>query len=131
MLRTILSIIVGYVTMVVLTLVFFAVLGAISPDAFSNPYAFPDTPYVVAILVACFLFAICGGYVAVWVGKWSAATPSLWFAALIVIMGAISATYSPAPQPLWYQLALPLLGVSGMLLGGKLRLCAHKAEMSH
>ncbi len=61
--------------------------------------------------------AVLGGYVAARLRRGAAGA----LAVLIAAMGVVSLLATGAAAPLWYQLALIVVGPAGVLLGGRLR----------
>jgi hypothetical protein len=61
--------------------------------------------------------AVLGGYVAARLRRGAAGA----LAVLIAAMGVVSLPATGAAAPLWYQLALIVVGPAGVLLGGRLR----------
>jgi hypothetical protein len=121
------AVIAGYIVMAALTVATVFVLGLFFPEAYSPEAGFPSQGWVILNLFYSTLYAFVGGYVAAWVADSSPMNHALALGVLIVVLG-VSTAFSGdvsqagvAQQPLWYLLALVLLGFPGVLLGGYLR----------
>jgi MFS family permease len=147
MLRSVLAVIVGYVVIVVIVMLGFAV-GFVAPDLAFEPGTVDVRPgWMVYAMAVGFIAAVVGGVVAARIGRRDGPVYAL--AALLLMAGLVSAAINllreppaitaeqlaamPAPermqharQPAWYALALPLLGGAGVLAGG--RLCRAPAD---
>jgi hypothetical protein len=79
----------------------------------------PLTPsYMVANLAVSVIAAVLGGYVAARIGARAPMTHGIALGVLVVVMGVATALGSPNDgQPGWYKVALPILGLLGVLLG--------------
>ncbi len=123
MLRSIGAVLAGYATIVVGTLVLFAVLGATHgrPD----PKLAPPLWYTLVVLAAGIVFAAIGGFVCAWVAAQSEWKHALWLAGLCLALG-IASSFSPeySVTPAWYRFGLPVVGAVGVLLGARIRLSA-------
>jgi hypothetical protein len=119
MLRSIIAIAGGYLSIAILTMLTFAVLFNFFPGVFSG--GFPPLPWVLLILAFGFIYAVAGGYITAYLATQARFNHVLALAGLMVVLGIISAIFSSAAQPLWYQLALIVLGLAGVLLGGRWR----------
>lgn len=140
MFRLIAGVIVGYVVMAVLIIAAFG-LAILSPDFAFEKERFEVTPAWLAIsLATSIVAAIVGGFVAVWIGKRRAASYALAVLAFVLGMGsAVDNLKKPRPaetespigmtfeqrasktaQPNWYAFTLPLIGVAGIILGGRI-----------
>ena len=143
MVRTILAAVVGYIALVivVLTGIFIAwsILGG--TGAFRGEGPEPSTLWLVLNLVVAFTAAFVGGCVALKIGKSSAAVKIL--VGIVIVLGiyvALTAESAHADrepvdklvaemsfweagqharQPVWYNWVVPLIGVAGVMLGGR------------
>ena len=115
--RSLLSVVLGYVVMLVAVLagqVAFTALG-------SGMTVGPDTVYFVFNLSTGFFYLIIGGYVtALLAGHWEL-EHALGLAALSVVMCIVSMVKYAFDQPLWYSITLMLLSVPGALIGCQYR----------
>lgn len=80
--------------------------------------------YLVTNLVLGFLCAVVGGY---FCGRIAPRSPEIHIAALVGVLGTMSLltimTTGAAPgQPKWYPYIIGLLGVTGIIAGGALRI---------
>lgn len=145
MLRSIAAVVLGYIVLFVFVAASFSALYAATGPAFAWE---PGTTHAslswmtVAILLS-FIAAILGGWMAGWIGRsWKTVVA---LAALVLVLGIVNAvavrgvvrvlpegrtaeslSMSEAArytnQPDWYNFVVPLIGVAGVLVGGRLRL---------
>ncbi len=148
--RGVLAVIVGYVTMaawvsVVMT-VAFALLGV--DFVFVGGTTQVSQNWVILALALSLIGALIGGVVAAWVGRSPRNRPVFALAAMVLALGLLvaaghwnasragdaGATPQPLPEsvsfreaaasgvaPMWYHLAVPLIGYAGVMLGGRLK----------
>ncbi|MDB6093628.1 MAG: hypothetical protein JWM32_1190 [Verrucomicrobia bacterium] len=125
MLRIILAIFAGYIAMAVLVIVATAVAAKRmlhAPDVRTAMKLTPTPAYLVVNLTCSALAAIVGGFVSAAVAEGSAFTAIRGLAAVMAIMGIISAVGSKgSPRPKWYAPVLMILGIAGVLGGGYLQ----------
>ena len=147
MLRSILGAIVGYVATVIVVIaslaVTWAVLGASGSFTGEGPY--PSPAWNASALVAGFIAALLGGWVALKVGRAALAVKILVGMMLVLgLYGALTAENSyqkrtaqavdkqvadlsfmeagaVAKNPAWYNWVIPFVGATGALLGGRER----------
>lgn len=149
MLRLVGSVIVGYLSMFV---VVFALLTigylALGAERAFKPGVYDVTAgWLVLMLIVSLVAALIGGKVCVLVGKSSRAVFAL--AGLVLILGLLSAipalaasgdepkpragavsnseAMTNAKQPVWVALLMPVLGVAGVLVGGRQKCAAASA----
>lgn len=122
MFKSTLVVLAGFGTMTVLTLILFAALARLAPSQFApEPPAAPGTGWILAILLGGLLAAIAGG----WLTGRLAPAP-MWghvagLAAVVLAMGVLTMIFeNDHPGPMWYRLALPVVGTGGVFLGGRL-----------
>lgn len=85
--------------------------------------------YLYANLIVCGVGAVIGGWLAARIAPSAPYGHAAALAAIVAIVSIPSATGAPAPaHPGWYPAAIGLIGVLGVLLGGKLRAAAASAE---
>ena len=115
--RSLLSVVLGYVVMLVAVLAGQVALTALG----SGMTVQPDTVYFVFNLSTGFFYLIIGGYVtALLAGHWEL-EHALGLAALSVVMCIVSMVKYAFDQPLWYSITLMFLSVPGALIGGQYR----------
>jgi hypothetical protein len=140
MLRTILAVVGGYVAMVVVVFgTFTGLFLALGTERVFQPGTFdPSGIWLFSTLGVAIAAAIIGGFVARRLGS-SGGVKGL--AALVLVLGFVSAwpaltgtddrpnvrtgevsnmeAAANARQPVWVALALPFIGVAGVLIGGR------------
>ena len=121
-LRTIASLLAGFLAMFLVVGIITAVLVWRAPDWVSSAGAgHPQLPYMCVNLAYSFAAAILGGYVTAWV----AATRPLWhgvvLACILLVLSAATAATMHEQQPLGYQLGLMALTPIGIIAGAWLR----------
>jgi hypothetical protein len=137
MVRMIAAGVLGYLTILALVMLTFAVVF-VAPDFAFEPDSWEVTPgWLAYTLTMSFLAACAGGLVAVLVARGDR-RPALWLAAVVMLLGLAGAasqlSREPPPpmggsakdpmtrgaeavQPTWYALLLPFLGAAGVLAG--------------
>jgi len=138
MLRAILGVIVGYIVMVVLIVAGFTILQvALGTEAVYKPASWePSVLFCVCAVVLGVAGALVGGAVCRAIGR--SATPVMVLAGLTLVFGLLSAALQmgkpdPGPRPaevtamdsaqnarspMWLNLANPIIGASGVMIGG-------------
>jgi hypothetical protein len=130
-LRSIVAIVAGFGFMVstamvgtILAAALFIPGGARSLATAAVPASLPAA-YFAANFATSFLGAVFGGWLAARIG---ARAPFAHAAALAVVTAVLSAASAcqaaPRAQPGWYAIVVGIIGVAGILLGGKLRAAA-------
>ena len=127
MLRSIGSVVLGYVVLALITIVGTSAAAALllpRRPAAPQPGMPPPltTSYLAANLTLSTLAAVVGGYVT---ARMAPARPMVHVAVLALLIVALSILSSRSPmstgQPAWYKRILPLLGLVGAVVGGLLR----------
>ena len=131
MLRGVLSVVAGFITMTVIVMAgTMALMAAYVPGGLGamkamreNPSAIPTpTPrYYVMNIALSLVAAIVGG----WLTTRIAGTPATGYvialALVVLAMGLVSAFMTRSgTQPGWYKALIPLIGVAGVAIGGSL-----------
>ena len=119
MIRSILSVVAGYLTMAILTMAFFGLLQVVTPTSFPADGSMPPGGIVAIIIIFAFGFALVGGVVTRFIARGNV-NPMFALYGVIIILGLASMALNPAPQPTWYQLSLIVAGVIGAIVGGRL-----------
>lgn len=143
MLRTILGVVLGYVTLALLIFITFSLAYlAMGADGAFQPGSYDVTAlWIITSFVLSLLAAIAGGYVCAIVAKTVKAPFAL--AALIIVLGVVGAlmvimntsaakpartaevgnleAMQNAQQPAWVALLNPLIGAAGVVLGARLK----------
>jgi predicted MFS family arabinose efflux permease len=129
MLRSVLSVIEGYVVMAVVVMIgTIAATAALVPgglaamkNAKASPPITPSRNYLAANLLISLIGAILGGWVTARVAIYSPMIHVGILALLIVAMSFLSARKQGSTgQPSWYPMTIAVLGIAGVLLGGVL-----------
>ncbi len=128
MLRSILAILAGYVTIVLGVTSTLAILFFAARDAFpGEPGPFRGPTWILVVeLVAGFACAVLGGYVCALVARRRELAHGLVLCAIMLVLGLVSAGAESGMKPTWSSVALPVVGVLGVLLGARWR-AAHVA----
>jgi hypothetical protein len=149
MLRTIGGVLGGYVTMFMLVFITFTIAYlAMGADGAFKPGSYEVTTlWIVATIALGLIAAIVGGIVCSAIAKNSKAVLAL--AGLVLVLGLLSAVPAlttssasetkvragdvgnmeammNAKQPAWIALLNPLIGVAGVMIGGRFRSSANK-----
>jgi hypothetical protein len=129
MVRSILAVIAGYLAMFIGVSIFFAFVMGIGLGGMpQDPASFkPPTWLYVLELVWSPIAAIAGGYVCAWIARNRPMRHVLVLVALSAVLGIISAVVEAGMKPLWSSLAVVVLGIAGLLIGGRLRLARSAA----
>jgi peptidoglycan/LPS O-acetylase OafA/YrhL len=115
MVRTILSVISGYLVMAIAVMILFAIW-------FNDPNTKPDNTFMLFSLVYGFLFATVGGYITTLIADRPDMKSAFALAGLAVILGIVNMIGARGQEPLWFQILNILLALAGILLGGFLRM---------
>ncbi len=118
MIRSVLSVLAGYITMAVLVMLTMLALGAMLPSPEEDMP--PGGLALVLILAAGLLAALVGGVVCARIAPDQPDGPVVALALLTGAMSVLNGLHAPPSQPLYYLVGLGLVGVSGVLLGGLL-----------
>lgn len=143
MLRKIVGVVVGYlVYFVAVFCTFTALYLAVGANGAFRPGSYETSMlWNCAVLVLTLIAAIVGGYVCVWIARSAGAVKGL--AVFMVVIGllfeipAFMASSEPAKErtaevgnleamgsakmPIWIMLLNPVIGVAGVMIGGRLK----------
>jgi hypothetical protein len=109
----------GYLTMAVLVMLLFLVLGIVFPKAFpASEGALPSIPWLVLILTWGLLAAIVGAYVTSLLCYGSRVKHVMVLLAVVVILGLLVLAGNVNKQPLWYLIAQIVVAAVGVMIGG-------------
>lgn len=128
-LRSIAAVVAGFgfmaSTAMVGTMLAAALFMSGGPGALASTAAVPASlpvMYLAANLATSLLGAIFGGWLAARIGVSAPFAHAVALAALTAALSVISAFQAPpGAQPGWYAAVIGIVGVGGVLLGGKLR----------
>ena len=122
--RSILAILAGYLTMLVgvsgaLAFAAVVLLGEIptEPKPFDGPAYFLWVELLISLLAA-----IAGGYVCALVAKDAERKHIAVLIGLMLVLSVVSIAVEAGLKPRWSSIAVPLAGILGVWLGGRLRL---------
>ena len=121
MLRAVLAVLAGYLTMFVGVTTLFAFILFVGFGGMPGPDFRPPAWLLWLEVVASPLIALVGGYVCAWIARERPLRRAGALAAVILVMGAVSAAADGGEKPLWSVIALPVLAAAGALLGARLR----------
>ena len=121
MIRSPLAVLAGYLAMVVLVGVSFALLTAAVPDAVDREEARVDQPWLTLMAASGCLWAGVGGWVTARVAGRAELPHGLGLAAFAMLMWMVYVGLAPIEQSTWFQIANLLLMVLGVLAGAGLR----------
>ena len=145
MVRSILSVLVGYLVMALVVVLSFAPVIAVPELAFRSGTAEAAPAFVVYSLLMSGLAAAVGGFVAAVIAGKGRKMPVRVLGILILAFGlasAVASLFAEKPivvspeevaqmtpmeraqkgrEPLWYALVLPFIGCGGVLCGGAIR----------
>ena len=119
--RSLLSVVLGYVVMLVAVLADQVAFTALGLGLIAQPGQQPDAGYFAFNLSTGFFFLMIGGYVTALLAGNSELTHALGLAAFSIAMCIVSMIKYAGDQPLWYSIALMFLSIPGSLIGGYYR----------
>ena len=93
-----------------------------------RPASLPTVAACPANLVSSLIGAVMGGWLAARIGASAPLAHAVALAALTAVLRCFPPCTPPAAQPAWYPFVIGIIGVAGVLLGGKLRAAAAEAE---
>jgi hypothetical protein len=122
MIRSILSVLAGYVAMAIFVVIAtgLAVKFMLHASDLQSAMKLKPTPAYLAVnLVYSAIFAVGGGFITANIAGRAPVVHALALAALILVVSVVSFFQSvQSQQPKWYGLTLMLLGPAGAVLGG-------------
>ncbi|HWB76923.1 MAG TPA: hypothetical protein VG755_18275 [Nannocystaceae bacterium] len=123
MLRSILAILAGYVTMILgvtstLAILFFAVRDELPRE----PGPFTGPQWILWVEIASSLaVAVLGGYVCALVARRREVLHGLVLAGIVLALGLLSAAMESGMKPMWSSIGVMLAGVLGVIAGARWR----------
>jgi len=121
--RSILSVIGGYLTLIIGVSTFFGLLLVLYPDAMPSepgPFAGP-TWILIAELGTSGIVAVFGGYVSAWIANHHHLHHAAALAALMLVLGVVSMALETGMKPLWSSVAIAVVCPAAAVAGGALR----------
>lgn len=120
MLRSILAVVGGYITLIIGVTAFFAIVVFFDPDLLDAQTP-PPGWLLGAEAVVSVAVALIGGYVTGWLAPDRPFRHGAALAALMLGLGAISVATEPGLKPLWSSLFVALVPPAFAALGAQLR----------
>jgi hypothetical protein len=128
MVRSVLSVVAGYLVNLLGVTSFFAIVVAALGGLPADPAAFqPPAWLTVAELAVTPVLAVAGGYVCAWLARRKEMAHALALVGVMAVLGVVSAIAYAGVKPLWSMVALVVLGGVGVLGGARLRLAHARA----
>lgn len=121
MIRSILSIIAGFILIGVLSLGTDAVVVSAMPGAFSPTGRTESVPVLLLTLAYVFVFAVIGCYLTARLAPQNPMKHALVLGVLGLIFSIIGTTLSWNTAPVWYHVTALLMVMPAAWLGGRLR----------
>ena len=124
MLRSVLSIVAGYLVLAVLVmLATFASAKLHQAEGAENPFnAKPGTGFIVANLIYSGVFAVVGGFLTATIARRAPLLHAVILAVILALLGVASLSMAAGTnEPRWYGLTLIVLGPGCATLGGYLQ----------
>ena len=122
MLRSAAAVVAGYAVAAVLTMATFLVLFPAMRTMSQAPSPpIPSRSQMFVILAMGIAAAVAGGWIAGLVARRAPFRHGLALGGLMVVLGAVHLVMNFGQEPLWFELALMAIGLSGAALGGWLR----------
>lgn len=116
--RSILSILIGYILISALIFGTLLILETNVPGQFGvDVKTFPEAKWVSLVLMAGFFFAMIGGYVTSMMAKRNERMHAAALSIVIILLSLVSFRYETVLQPLWYKFGVIFSGVAGVMLG--------------
>ncbi|MDX1624163.1 MAG: hypothetical protein R3199_09290 [Gemmatimonadota bacterium] len=132
MLRSVVAVVAGFVVITAVVIAFtFALSALLYPGRPMDAPVEPSATWLVLNLVYSLMAALVGGWVAAWIANRSPFAHAVALAVLLAVVtlaGSIGGGEPAAPSggPAWYPYLVALLGILGVLLGGRLAIPAGK-----
>jgi hypothetical protein len=123
MIRSIASVLVGYATIALCTILTLVVLSTAAPNAFPAPGAAtaPAVWALALLLVAGAVYMVAGGFATAKIARRSPVGHALTLGAILLAVGVLTIiTAAGGPVPTWYRVAGALMGMPAAWIGGLL-----------
>ena len=126
MLRSIISVFLGWLTWGILSNIGAAIVPSIFPSQFHEDGSV-DSAFVLSLFLALsFLYSLASGYVTAWVAKGKIMNHVIALAIFNLLFGIMVETMYWNQMPVWYHVLFLLCLVPFILIGGKMRIFLHK-----
>jgi hypothetical protein len=123
--RSIVAVAAGYLSMVILVVLLFLVLGIIAPTAIPNNETVPSLGWVIFIQFFNLLAAATGGYLTALIARGSRIRHVQVLAVVVLVLGLAQLWAGMDKLPIWYLILQLAVGLVGVFLGGSLT--AHRS----
>jgi hypothetical protein len=121
--RSVLAVLAGYLTMLVGVSTLFALVLALAFGGMPDPTSFEPPLWLMALeIVLAPLFAVAGGYVCAWLAKRHAMRHAFALICLMILLSIVTFFADRGLKPVWSTAAITLLGALGAYAGARLRL---------
>jgi hypothetical protein len=130
-LRSVLAVIAGYLTMMIGVTTFFAfVVMVILGGRPGDPKSFhaPAWLFVLELVVTPVLAGL-GGYVCAWIARRQQMRHALALVGVMLVMGIVTLVTDDGLKPLWSTIAVIVLGMLAVPIGARVR-AAHEAAVA-
>ncbi len=121
MLRSILSVVAGFVLWTVLWLGTNSIITLATPDSFNEDGSTDSAGILLLILVLSVIYSVASGYVTALVARQDGERHALYLGILLLAVGLMVQISVWALMPLWYHLPFLLLLIPAAMYGGRLR----------
>ena len=115
-LRSILSVLLGFVAMTVVVVVGTLLAAAATGVGPQGP---PTAPYLVLNILLCIPAGLAGGWVSRRLAPGESLRPVWVLAAIVVVFGLMGAMHPEPGQPAWYCWVIIPLGAASVMTGGR------------
>jgi hypothetical protein len=120
MVRSIIAIAAGYLTLAILVGILVMTLGIMVPTAIPNNETIPSLGWVFFIEIFSLLAAAAGGYLTAFVARGSRISHVQLLGAVVLLVGLIQIWAGMNKLPIWYLVLQVAVSLVGVFLGGGL-----------
>ena len=124
MVRSVLSVVAGYIVSVAVIIASFGVIGYLFPEwflalGFTEP---PGMTILIVSLAFSIVAAVPAEYVTALLAKRKEMKHAIALAVIMLLLGIVSWSFEGGIKPVWWYLGLFSLGPGGVLVGARLKL---------
>ncbi len=116
--RSAVAIVAGCLTLLVLVMVIYLILGIFFPKAFPTVGTLPSVPWAIFLLIWGLVSAAAGAYVTSVICAGSRVWHVFGLMVAIVVLGLLFLAANTYKQPTWYLVAQTVVWVIGAMIGG-------------